>query len=288
MNKPIIIIILLFFTCIIFGQKIEIGNIENQLKTYNYVLNNLDKIKSNNKEEILYVTLNFNKNHFIEKTTYFSCNKQTMHDEEKKETKVSYELNQFIENTFSFFSNDIFHSKQSGESGFSFFISFSKKNLEIAINEVNNEIHNLEQNIDKIGIIPDSKFNLQLTDLYFNRKKYDDKKDECKLNNLNSQLIEIAPNLYFIFRIVKTNQFVTNKAVDFFEYKIMYLEGTSSELFISNRFKIDSKEIEIDEIPLSSADDNLSDSTYCESDEIENSSRKFENIKFLIKLQFAK
>jgi hypothetical protein len=288
MNKPIIIIILLFFTCIIFGQKIEIGNIENQLKTYNYVLNNLDKIKSNNKEEILYVTLNFNKNHFIEKTTYFSCNKQTMHDEEKKETKVSYELNQFIENTFSFFSNDIFHSKQSGESGFSFFIPFSKKNLEIAINEVNNEIHNLEQNIDKIGIIPDSKFNLQLTDLYFNRKKYDDKKDECKLNNLNSQLIEIAPNLYFIFRIVKTNQFVTNKAVDFFEYKIMYLEGTSSELFISNRFKIDSKEIEIDEIPLSSADDNLSDSTYCESDEIENSSRKFENIKFLIKLQFAK
>nr|WP_315199355.1 hypothetical protein [uncultured Flavobacterium sp.] len=286
MNK--LIIITLFFTSFIFAQKIEIGNIENQLKTYNYVLNNLDNIKSNNEEEILYVTLNFNKNHFIEKSSFFSCNKQTLNDENKKEIKVSDELNQFIEKTFSFFSNDIFYSKQNGESRYSFFIPLSKKDLEIGINNITNEIHNLEHNSDKKGIIANSKFNLQLTDLYFNRKKYDDKKDEGKLNNLNSQLIEIAPNLYFIFRIIKTNQFVTNKAVDFFEYKIMYLEGTSSELFISNRFKIDSKEIEIDEIPLSSADDNLSDSPYCESDEIENSSRKFENIKFSIKLQFVK
>jgi hypothetical protein len=288
MNKDIIIIILLFFTCIIFGQKIEIGNIENQLKTYNYVLNNLDKIKSNNKEEILYVTLNFNKNHFIEKTTYFSCNKQTMHEEEKKETKVSYELNKFIENTFSFFSNDIFYSKQSGESGYSFFIPLSKKNLEIAINEVNNEIHNLGQNIDKTGIIPDSKFNLLLTDLFFNGKKYDDKKIEGKLNNFNSQLIEIAPNLYFIFRTIKTNQFVTNNTVDYIEYKIMYLEGTSSKLFISNRFKIDSKEIEISETPLSYGNDSLSDTQCCESDEMQYLSRKFENIKILITLQFVK
>lgn len=285
MNK--LIIITLFFTSFIFAQKIEIGNIENQLKTYNYVLNNLDKIKSNNEEEILYVTLNFNKNHFIEKSSFFSCNKQTLHYENKKEIKVSNELNQFIENTFTFISNDIFYSKQNGESSYSFFIPLSKKDIEIGIANITNEIHNLQQNTDKKGIISNSKFNLQLTDMYFNRIKYDDKKDEGKLNNHNSQLIEIAPNLYFIFRIIKTNQFVTNKAVDYFEYKIMYLEGTSSELFISNRFKIDSKEIEIDEIPLSSGNDNLSDSTYCESDEIENLSRKFENIKFLIKLQFV-
>jgi|GEM_PF-4957669 len=286
--SKLVIIIILFFTSFTFAQKIEIGNIENQLKTYNYVLTNFDQIKSDNKEEILYVVLDFNKNHFIEKSSFFSCNKQNMNEEQKKETEVSNKLKQFIENTFSFYSYDIFYSSQIGESSYSFFIPLSKKDLEIAIDNISKEINNKERYNHETDITPNSRFNLQTTDLYFNRIKYNDQKSEGKLDNLNSQLIEILPNLYFIFRIIKTNQFVTNRAVDYFEYKIMYLKGTSSELFVSNRFKINSNEIELSEIPYSSGNDNLSDSGYCDSDEIEKLSHKFENIKFSIKLQFVK
>lgn len=282
-------IIFIFFTTCIFAQKIEIGNSKNQLSVYKYVLKNFDSIKKNNPEEIIFVTINFNKNQLIKNISYYSCTIKNMHDEIKKETTVSYELNNFIENSFSFLSDNIFFSKKIIESSYSFYIPLIKKNLEDAIIEGTKELEKLENKYDKTGIISNCKFDLQINNLYFNKRKYEDQIIKSKLNLLNSELIEIAPNLYFIFRILKTNEFNTNLAVDYFEYKIMYLNGTLSELFVYNRFEIfDTKNIEISEIESFGGNDILADSTYCESEEVETLSQRFYGFKFNLKLRFQK
>lgn len=284
MNK--LIIVLIFFTTTIFAQKIEIGDSENQLKTYKFVYDNFEKIKQNNPEEIIYVTLSFNKNHFIEKINYFSCTKENMFNEKKAETKVSSELNEFIENSFSFSSNNIFFTKSLGETSYSFYIPLSKKELEKLIK--GNQ--KTEPERDKIEIPLNSKFDLQISNLYFDKIKYNDKNIGSKLNILNSELIEIAPNLYLIFRIIKTNQFKTNIADDYFEYKIMYLKGTSSELYTDCRKSFFySNKIELNEMNSIGGNDNLADSKFCETtDEITELSRKFEDFKFNLKIQFVK
>lgn len=288
MNK--LIIILIFFTSVNFAQKMEIGDSENQLKTYKFVFDNFEKIKNNNPEEMIYVTISFNKNHFIEKINYFSCDKENMRNEQKTETKVLYELNEFIENSFSFFSNNIFFSKSIGESNLSFYIPLNKKELEIGIKEYPNEIKKIELKKDTLGIKSNSKFDLQIRNLYFNKTKYEDKKLECKLNLLNSELIEIAPNLYLVFRIIKTNQFNTNIADDYFEYKIMYLKGTTSELYTDNRESIfNSNKIEIDEIQTYGGIDNLADLKNCEiTDDVTELSTKFKDFNFNLDIQFTK
>ena len=230
MKKLIILFIL--FTSMTFAQKIEIGNEENQMKTYKYVLENFDFIKKNNPEELIYVELSFNKYSFLEKVTYYSSTTENRNDEHKTEIQILNELDEFIKNSFSFFNKDIFFSKRQAGGVYSFFIPLNKENLKIAIKNIRNGILNEKSEIDKIGIITNSKFNLQIDNLYFNSKKNESIKIESQLNGLNSELIEIAPNLYLVFRIIKTNQFITNKAIDYFEYKIMYLEGNSSELLI--------------------------------------------------------
>lgn len=281
------IFIFFIFSINIFGQKVELGNHKNQLKIYNYVLKNLETIKKNNFQEILYVNLNFNKNHFIEKINYFSCNKKNMLEKVKLETKVSSDLNEYVEKTFSFFSNNPFFSKQSGESSFSFYIPLDKKSLEIAIKEVNGNKY-LNKNKENIGIKQNSKFTLDIKNLFFNKIKYNDKKSDYHLIVRNSELIEIAQNLYLVFRIIKTNDFESNYNTDYFEYKIMYLDGTSSELFDGSRFSLDSNEVEISEINLSGGNDNLSNSYYCDSEEFEDLSSKFIGLKFNIKIKFEK
>ena len=139
---------------------------------------------------------------------------------------------------------------------------------------------------NKVGIKENSKFTLELKNLYFNNKNYELLKNKNKLNVYNSQLIEIAKNLYLIFRIIKTNEFETSKETDYFEYKIMYLDGTASELFGGGRFKLESKEVEISEIASTGGNDNLSDYCNSDSDEFEYLSTKFNTIKFNIKIKF--
>ena len=71
----------------------------------------------------------------------------------------------------------------------------------------------------------------------------------------------------------------------------MYLNGTESELLVSNRSKIDnSTEIEITEIENNGGNDNLSDSTYCDNEsEFEHKMNSiFEDIKFRLILEFQK
>ena len=113
MNK--FFLVLLFYGNL-FAQNIEIGNHKNQLKVYNYVLNNLEKLKKDNLQEILYVNLKFGKNHFLKKINYFTCNEKNIFEEVKTETKVSNELNQNVEKNFSFFSSYPFFSRSIGES----------------------------------------------------------------------------------------------------------------------------------------------------------------------------
>ena len=139
---------------------------------------------------------------------------------------------------------------------------------------------------NKVGIKENSKFTLELKNLYFNHKNYELLKNENKLNVYNSQLIEIAKNLYLIFRIIKTNEFETSKETDYIEYKIMYLDGTASELFGGGRFKLESKEVEISEIASTGGNDNLSDYCNSDSDEFEYLSTKFNTIKYNIKIKF--
>lgn len=285
MNK--LIILFAFFTSITFGQKIKIGNQENQIKTYQYVLENFDLIKKNNPEEMIYVNLIFNKHRFIDRVTYYSC--AIANDDEKKtETQVPAALDEFIKNSFSFFLNDIFFNKSEGEGGYSFYIPLNKKNLKLAINNINEETERLAKETDRVGVIPNSKFNFQINSLYFNREKIENKKIESQLNELNSELIEIAPDLYLVFRIIKTNQFKTNMSRDYFEYKIMYLKGTSSKLYILNRSEMfDKNGIEIDEVPTSGGNDNLADSICSDEDGDNSSDFIFQEFKFNLKIQFT-
>jgi hypothetical protein len=286
MNK--LIVLFVFFTSITFGQKIEIGNQENQIKTYQYVLENFDLIKKNHREEMIYVNLIFNKYRFIDRVTYYSCSTESNDDAKKTETQVPDALDKFIKNSFSFFLNDIFFNKSEYESGYAFYIPLNKKNLKLAIDEVNEATQRLANETDKIGVIPNSEFNLQINNLYFDGEKIENKKIESKLNELNSKLIEIAPDLYLVFRIIKTNQFKTNISKDYFEYKIMYLKGTHSKLYVRNRSEMfDKNAIEIEEIESFGGNDNLADSTCFESDEDNHSSLIFQKIKFNLNIQFT-
>ncbi|PXY47240.1 hypothetical protein [Flavobacterium hydrophilum] len=287
LNINKLIVLFFFFTSIAFGQRMAIGNQENQIKTYQYVLENFDFIKKNNKEEMIYVDLIFNKYHFIQSATYYSCKKEDFNVENKVITKVPFELDEFIKNSFSFFLNDIFFNKSNGEGGYTFFIPLDKKNLKLAINNINEEKQRLAKETDIVGVIPNSKFNLQISNLYFYRKKTAERKIESQLKEFNSELIEIAPDLYFVFRIIKTNQFNTNMSKDYFEYKIMYLKGTSSKLYISNRSEMFRNEIEIDEVPTSGGNDNLSDSVCSDEDEDNSYDSIFQNFKFNLKIQFT-
>lgn len=285
MNK--LIIVLLFFTSITFGQKIEIGNQENQIKTYKYVLENFDLIKKNHPEEMIYVNLIFNKYRFVDRVTYFSC-ATANDDEKKKETQVPAALDEFIKNAFSFFLNDIFFNKSEGEGGYAFYLPLNKKNLKLAINNINEETERLAKETDRVGVLPNSKFNLQINSLYFNGEKIDNKKIESQLNELNSELIEITPDLYLVFRIIKTNQFKTNMSRDYFDYKIMYLKGTSSKLYTLNRSEMfDRNGIEIDEVPTFGGNDNLADSVCSDEDGDNSSDFIFQKFKFNLKIQFT-
>jgi hypothetical protein len=285
MNK--LLVLFFFFTSIAFGQKMAIGNQENQIKTYQYVLENFDFIKKNNKEEMIYVDLIFNKYHFIQSATYYSCKKEDFNAENKVVTKVPFELDEFIKTSFSFFLNDIFFNKSNGDGGYAFFIPLNKNNLKLAINNINEEKQRLAKETDTVGVTPNSKFNLQISNLYFTEKKTAERTIESQLNEFNSELIEIAPDLYLIFRIIKTNQFNTNISRDYFEYKIMYLKGTSSKLYISNRSEMFRNEIEIDEVPTYGGNDNLSDFVCSDEDEDSSNDFIFQNFKFNLKIQFT-
>lgn len=285
MNK--LIVLFVFFTSVTFAQKIEIGNQENQIKTYKYVLENFDFIKKNNPHEMIYVNLIFNKYRFIQQATYYSAITENKDDEKKTEIQISGELDEFIKNSFSFFYNDIFFNKGEGEAGYSFFIPINKKNLQTAINNINEETQRIAKEIDKTGVLPNSNFNLQINSLNFNRQKIENKKIESKLNELNSELIEIAPDLYLIFRIIKTNQFKTKISKDYFEYKIMYLKGTASKLYVSHRSGMfTEREIEIEEIEEYGGNDNLADPNCFASNEDNSYDFIFKNFKFNIKIQF--
>jgi len=284
-----LIFLLLLFTSINYAQKVEIGNEQNQIKTYMYVLDNFDLIKKNIPEELIYVELVFNKNSFIQKATYYDGTLWDRNNEQKKEVQVPYQLDEFIKNSFSFFRNEVFFNRNEGDGGYAFFIPLEKEKLKLSISAGNKEIQRKKNQIDTIGIVANSKFNLQINNLNFQRNKIENKKIESKLYGLNSDMIEIAPHLYLIFRIIKTNQFKTNLSIDFFEYKIMYLKGTSSSLYVWHRTEMFGKnEIVIEEIESFGGTDNLANLPYCELDENEKEGFEFKNFKFNIKIQFVK
>lgn len=69
---------------------------ESRIKLYEYTINNLDKVKNNETEDILFVKLIYNEENFISQVIYYTCKYNELQKENKKEVKISEEYDLYI------------------------------------------------------------------------------------------------------------------------------------------------------------------------------------------------
>lgn len=147
--KNFIIILSIFFSSFIFSQ-IKNCSVDNiQLETYDFVLNNLNRInkKIENKNSLIQTSIDFKKHSLeeinktvdteIEKINYFLISPENSYNgENKKKIKVHSKLNNFLIKKINYCINNTNEFKESIYGNITFRIPLNKKNIEKAIEEV--------------------------------------------------------------------------------------------------------------------------------------------------------
>lgn len=260
--------LLIISTPQVFGQINKFSNEDNQIKVYQFVLQNLDSIKKHSNVENISMMISYKKNYEIEKISYHSARLAPVKVDTGAEISIWYSLDNYIREIYKFCPNDVFRSKNVSKWSYFYVIPLSKENLIKGIKflKKDQKVKNVAQNVSF-----NSKFSMIVDTLYFNKVNYSRFEISSRLDILNSEIIEIEPNVYFAFRIIKTsgNDFFYTKKVpkDFVEYKLFYYQRGSLKLVLCDRQSISNKSVTITQIENSSSDDPLLDCNSCNSED---------------------
>ena len=225
------IIFFLMFVNFGYSQVYNCNVIENQIKTYEFVLKNFDIIKKTTKSDLLLVSINFNEeSSLLENITFYNDPKVYEEPIDKKyEVSVSFELENFIIQNFGFCPAQNFDEEHSQYGNIKFRIPLIKKNLLLAIEELNKSVKETSD-LDSTLIEPDANFSIQINKIKLNNEKVIsfEKPIQSVLKIYNSQIIKLSKNYFLTFRVLKTSELNINQPVYYLEHKLFYVLGRKS------------------------------------------------------------